>query len=91
MLFFNIVVGVRHQTENNIMQNYIQSKVNPRNPTTFTPYELGEFVRSIVRDCAAMVKTKHGTRCAVELQECLDRDAAQLRGLDISKASAPSR
>jgi hypothetical protein len=39
-----------------VMQSYIHSKVNPRSPSTFTPYELGMFVRSIVADCAAWLK-----------------------------------
>lgn len=73
------------------MRNFIHSKVNPRNSTAFTPYELGMFVRGIVEDCANMVETEHGKRYALELRELLVSDEAQLSCLDIAKASALSR
>ena len=73
------------------MQNFIHDKVNPRNSTVFTPYELGMFVRGIVEHCANMIETKHGERYALELRELLVSDEAQLSCLDIAKSSALSR
>jgi hypothetical protein len=73
------------------MRNYIHSKVNPRNSTVFTPYELGLFVRGVVQDCANMVETKHGPHYALELRELLVSDEAHVSCLDIAKASVLSR
>jgi len=73
------------------MQSYVHSKVNPRNSTTFTPYELGMFVRGIVQDCADIIENKHGKDYALELRELLVSDDEQLNCLNITKASPLSR
>jgi hypothetical protein len=80
------VAGVKGQE----VSTYIRDKGNPRTPTTFTPFQLAEFARGIVADCARLIEEKHGEACAQTLWHLLESDVTLPRNLCISNASAPS-